>query len=236
MRHLLLILLLSCATALTAQCANETTPQALALKAYLANDLALWDAAVTAAQALPTSEANALALAQIAYGAVTASMVKEDDDRMDKYLDITEAALDQVWETNKKDPAANGLYSGYLGMLIAQTPIKGMIYGSKASKYAAKGVVYGPTNAAANFFLGSNLFYTPEQWGGDLKESVKHLQAAKELFAASKCEWLKLENLALLGQALKRSGDTEGARLVYLEALQLQPDFGYVKNYLMPQL
>lgn len=238
MRYLLsfVLLLAFAAPSLTAQCDHPTSPEALALKAYLANSPEMWDPAVSAAQARPQTEANALALAKIAHGAVVSAMVNEDADRMNKNLDITEEAIDVVWETNQKNAAANGLYAGYLGMIIAQTPIKGMVYGSKATKYAEKGVKFDSESPEANYFKGSNLFYTPPNWGGDPAEAVTYLRAANEAFAGSDCEWLKLETMALLGQALQKNGDTEGARLVYLQALQLQPEFGYVKNFLMPQL
>lgn len=238
MRYFLLSLLcLSFYTStLSAQCDEPQSPEALALKAYLANSPEMWDPAVSAAQARPQTEANALALAKIAYGAVVSAMVNEDKERQNKYLDITEEAIDKVWETNDKNAAANGLYSGHLGMLIAKTPIKGMVYGGKATNYASKGIKFDAESPVANYFKGSNLFYTPTTWGGDPKEAVRYLTVAQKAFASTNCDWFQLETMALLGQAMQKTGDTEGARMVYLQALQLQPEFGYVKNFLMPQL
>lgn len=238
MRYFLTCILLFALTApsLSAQCSETNSPEALAVKAYLNNSPELWDPAVGAAQARPETEANALALAKIAYGAVISAMVNEDKDRMKKYLNVTEEAIDKVWETNKENAAANGLYAGYLGMLIAQTPIKGMVYGSKATKYAGKGVGFDSKSPEANYFKGSNLFYTPTTWGGDPEEAVTYLKAANEAFTGTNCEWLQLETMALLGQALQQTGDTEGARTVYLQAMKMEPGFGYVAKVLLPQL
>ena len=236
MRTLLLTTLLLLFTNFaTAQCAPHAE---LAYTAYLSNELTDWDKAIEAAKVLPESADNLFTLAHTAHAAATAAWVTEDEDLIDGYLDLEETTIDRLWELDEDHAAAHGLYSGYLGMLIARSPMKGMVYGSKSAKYARKGVELDPTNAAANYFSASNYFYTPTNWGGDNKLAVERLRVATEQVSPKDkgCSFLTLDILALYGQAQAKDGDKEGARRTYLEALKMEPKFSYVKYVLLPQL
>ncbi|MFK8163630.1 MAG: hypothetical protein AB8H12_14380 [Lewinella sp.] len=238
MRYLTLLLLLFVCTCGRAQCEQQSVLQTEARTAYLKNDLAAWDKVLSAARATPDNPENQLQTARLALGALGAAMANESDDHLKTYLDIMEEALDEFWKSDKKNAAANGLYSAYLGMVIARSPMKGMLYGSKSSKYAAKGVSYDPKSQEAQYCLGSNLFYTPTTWGGDPDEAVEHLKNAAAAVPTDQaaCDWFHLQTLALLGQAQAKTGDTQAARLTYLQALKLEPEFGYVKQVLLPAL
>lgn len=239
MRYLSLLLILFACTCVRAQCEHSSELDQQARTAYLTNDIASWEKVLAEAKALPDSPASQLQRARLGLGAAGSAMAmaNENDAFLSQCLDLMESSLDAFWESDKKDAAANGLYSAYLGLLIAQSPMKGMLYGSKSSKYAAKGVALDPDSPEAQYCLGSNLFYTPETWGGDAEQAVKHLQAA--LVAnedAAGCDWLQLQTMALLGQAQAKAGDADGARMTYLKALQLEPEFGYVAKVLLPAL
>lgn len=236
MRHLLFLLLFP--TLLAAQCPTSGSPAALALDAYLANDLTKWDQALDAVKALPASDAKDIQLAQFLFGAAGAALALKEEDAADDYTDRMEAPLDRLLDADKNHPAANGLYSAYLGLLIAQSPMKGMLYGSKSSRLAKKGVKENADDPTAQYSLGSNLHYTPTTWGGDPEAAVAALKKAAATYPADAdgCDWFHLQTLALLGQAQTNAGDQAGARMTYLQALQLQPAFSWVKNVLLPNL
>ncbi|NJC25958.1 hypothetical protein [Neolewinella antarctica] len=236
MRTLLVVLTaICCFTPLAAQC---TDGEDLAYRAYVTNSTADYAAAVAATQQLPATAENHFTLASLAHQAATMTMVSENTDELERYLDLTEQAIDDLWELDAEHPGAHGLYSGYLGLRIAQTPMKGMIYGSKAAKYARTGVELGPDDPVANYFLGSNLFYTPEEWGGNKKAALAALKTAAANLPAesSACDWMALQILTLYGQAQAKMGDKDGARTTYLRALAAEPDLNYVKYDLLPRL
>lgn len=240
MRTLLFILLLcTCGPApITAQCSASSGIEALALEAYLSNDLEKWDVAIEEALSLPESVENSLLKAKTLFGAAGAAIGQENEDKADDYIDAMEEPLDFILDDNKNHPEANALYSGYLGMLIAMSPIKGMLYGSKSGKMAEKGVSKAPNSPITHYFLGSNLYYTPTTWGGDPARAVKMLEKAKAAFppTANGCNWFFLQTHALLGQAQLKNGDKAAARQTYLAALKLQPGFSWVKTDLLPAL
>jgi len=223
---------------MTAQCTASSETESLALEAYLANDLEKWDAVVAHTKTLPESIDNALLTAKVLFGAAGSALGQQNEDKADGYIDAMEDPLDFILDENKNHPEANALYSGYLGMLIAMRPMKGMLYGSKSGRMAEKGVAKAPNSPLAHYFLGSNLYYTPTTWGGDPDRAVEMLLKAKNAFppTADGCDWFYLQVHALLGQAQLKTGNKSAARQTYLAALQLQPDFGWVKNVLLPSL
>ncbi|MEO0734188.1 MAG: hypothetical protein AAFZ52_15235 [Bacteroidota bacterium] len=235
--RLLLCLLLSTAF-LAAQCDNHTELDRQALAAYLSNEADSWQSVVDQAAALPQSTENDLYLAQLLFGAAGSAFGRGDEVAADELTDRMEAPLKRVLKTDKQHATANALYSGYLGMLIAQSPMKGMLYGRKAGRMAESAPGYGPNDPVAHYFLGSNLYYTPSTWGGDPEGAVTSLKKALAAFppTASGCDWFYLQTYALLGQAQAKIGDKEAARKTYLTALEVQPEFAWVEHVLLPNL
>ncbi|MEM9525132.1 MAG: hypothetical protein AAGA31_00920 [Bacteroidota bacterium] len=223
---------------LPAQCDNASELSALSLEAFLTNDADKWADAVKLAETLPTTIENDINLAKLYFGAAGAAFSREDKAAIKDYSNRMEVPLDRVLEEEVNHPAANGLYSAYLGMLISRTPMKGMLYGGKAGRMAKKGAEKGPNSPEALYCLGSNPHYTPTTWGGDPEEAVVALKKSVAAFppTANGCDWFHLQAYALLGQAQANAGDKAGARQTYLKALQLQPKFYWVSKVLLPGL
>ncbi|MEM9836062.1 MAG: tetratricopeptide repeat protein [Bacteroidota bacterium] len=238
MRFTILLLLLMGGTSLLAQCDKGDAMAVTALSAYLDNDVKQWDQVVNTTEVTEGNTTAHLEKAALLFGAANAAYAKGDEDKIEVYLDEMEALLKSVLKADKENAAANGLYSAYLGMLIAKAPMKGMLYGRKAGRMARQGPSFDPNNPIAHYCHGSNLFYTPTTWGGDPEGAVTALEKAIAAFppTADGCDWFYLQTHALLGQAQVKTGDKDAARKTYQKALALQPDFGWVKYVLMPAL
>ena len=224
-------------TVFVSTCVPAQSYEALALKAYLHNDLGMWEEALTAAQSITDEEERLLTRAEFQLGRAYAAMAVDDEDVRDVAMDELDDALDALWEVNDRNGTAHGIYSGLLGLKIARTPLTGMIHGSRASKYASKAVRLAPDDPAALYHAAANLYYTPEQWGGDSDQALAYLQQAIELYGSGQAaNWRYLNTLALLGQVQARLGQPDRARATYRTALDAQPEFGYVRNVLLPKL
>ena len=211
--------------------------ESLALHAYLQNDLSKWEAALDATSYISDPEQRLLTRAEFQLGRAYAAMAASDEEAVDRALDDIDEAMEELWEINDKNAVAHGVYSGYLGLKIARKPISGMIYGSRATKYAAKAARLGPKSGPALYHAASNLFYTPEQWGGDAEQALKYLERAVAAYGPHRNQnWRYLNTLALLGQVQARLGQVEQARATYSLALKAQPGFDYVSKVLLPQL
>lgn len=214
------------------------THEEIALEAYLKNDLSLWDQALEKIKALPSSPEQLLLLAETAYGAAGAVFAEEDRSPAAPYLEIAQQALETILEADRQQAAAHGLLSGVLGMRIALDPGQGMRLGQLSGRHADKALRFGPEDPTALREAGGQLLYTPVQWGGDPEQALELLQRAEALYDKTLAgkDWRYLNTLTLLGQALSMTEQKEAARSVYLRALALQPDFAYVKYYLLPAL
>ncbi len=232
MHYLILLFFLTLTGMLGAQTHHET-----ALRAYLSNDPAVWAEAVAATKTIADPAERMLTEADYQLAKAYAHMATKDNDAIAAVVDRVDELLDEYWDLNDKNAAAHGLYSALLGLKIAQAPMKGMLYGSRATKYAAKGVELDPNDPAALYNAAGNLFYTPEQWGGDPEKAVTYLKKAVQQYGSDAAQdWHYLSTLALLGQAQAKVGKTDEARATYQRALAAQPTFGYVKYMLLPEL
>ncbi|MTB52575.1 hypothetical protein [Lewinella sp. W8] len=237
MMRTFLMLLLSLPIYLFAQC-EPGDYASFARQGYLQNDFAAWDAAIQEIMKLPEGPEQNYLLARTSFGALGTGFATESEDKMEAYLNLMETALKALLREQPKHAGGNGLYAGMLGMKIALSPVKGMLLGGKSERYARKGIQYGATDPIAQYQAGSRFHYTPEMWGGDGKKAVMHLEKALAAFSAEEktCDWFYLQTYALLGQAQAAIGELEAARNTYLQALTEEPNFGYVKYLLLPEL
>ena len=212
--------------------------ESLALHAYLTADLEGWQRAIEAATQLADERQRLLTVTEYQFGLATASMAGEERDAtLVDALDAMDDTIDDYWELDKENARMHGLYSALLGFRIARKPIMGMAYGSKAGKYAERAVTLGPDDPVALYHAAGNLFYTPEQWGGNPQLALEYLDKASRLFGTDRdTDWRYLATLALRGQVEAQLGHTDRARATYAEALAAQPDFAYVSKVLLPSL
>ena len=222
---------------LTAQCETDDY-NSYARTGYLQNDFSAWDMAIKKILELPEGPEQHYLLARTSFGALGTGFATESEEKMEAYMNLMETALKALLKEQPKHPGGNGLYAGMLGMKIALSPVKGMLLGGKSERYARKGIQFDETDPIAQYQAGSRYHYTPEMWGGDGKQAVAHLQKAKSAFSAEEkaCDWFYLQTLALLGQAQTAIGEKDAARETYLQALVEEPNFGYVKYLLLPEL
>ncbi|MEM6398108.1 MAG: hypothetical protein AAF741_17285 [Bacteroidota bacterium] len=234
MKYLSILLLF---VSLSVQAQDSFDEQILA--AYISNDGEAWGEVLEKMAANTNTQADQLKLGHAAYTAIGTAFSLKDQEMAERYMSMSMLALDKVLEADKKHASANGLMSGVLGMSIALDPSKAMQAGMASSRHAQKALRFGEEDPVALTAAASNLIYTPKEWGGDIDKGLELIQKAVSLFEAGDSpeeDWRYYETLTILGEGLKTDGQKEAARAVYLKALALQPEFSYVKYYLLPQL
>ena len=76
-------------------------------------------------------------------------------------------------------------------------------------------------------------------WGGDKKVAAEYLEksiSAYEDQGRTTSNWFYLDALANLGIVYSEINKKEEAKATFKKALAFEPDFGWVKYSLMPQL
>ncbi|MEQ8240108.1 MAG: tetratricopeptide repeat protein [Cyclobacteriaceae bacterium] len=211
----------------------------MAKKAYLTSSEKLWEQTVQQAEAQYRNSSNSedlFAWLEYQYGLLNVTMGTENKALFEKHVDQAEENIDLLIEQSYKKPQAKALLSAISGLKIAYAPWKGMLLGPKSGHYIDEAMAEDPSNAIVLKLMGNYLYFTPEMWGGDLNQSIIHYKKAITAFeeAGATDSWLYLDTLAWLGQALRKSGKSKEAVLVYEKALVAAPDFYWVKEVLLP--
>lgn len=206
-------------------------------RAYAANDAAAFERVIQKLSAETTADAP-FQTAKAEYAAYAAYQFAHGEKAVKTLMDGAQKRLETYLKAQPDHAEAHALLAGIYGIQIGMSPMKGMTLGSKSSRHLERALELAPDNAFVNYLKGSNLYYTPSTWGGDVAESVVRLELAKSNYES--CDpnhsWEYLATLALLGQAYHHQEQTDRAAATYRLALQTEPNFGWVKYELLPKV
>ena len=155
-------------------------------------------------------------------------------------LDQARTALEQSLAV-KPMPETHALLSSVIGRSIAFHPIKAMFLGPESGSQMTSAIALDATNPRVWLLRGISAMFTPAQFGGGLSEAEKHLKKAAELFesdhpVAPAPSWGKAETYAWLGQLYQKQNKPADAVTAYNKALELDPQFNWVRNVLLPSV
>lgn len=136
---------------------------------------------------------------------------------------------------------AYALLSSFYGNKIALNPWSGFWYGPKSGKMIEKAFALEPNNPRLHIISGISAYYTPETWGGSKEKSRETFNKAAELFKNENVEailpdWGYSEVYGWLGLVELNLGDTSSAKVHFKRALEINPENGWVKYNLLPQV
>ena len=137
---------------------------------------------------------------------------------------------------------AYALLASAYGRQIELSPVKGMFLGPKAGKAIGKALELAPDNPRVVLSAAIGDFNTPGIFGGDKERGMQGFRRAARLFALEKPSdplepvWGHSEAFAWLGLAYMDRDDRKRAGAAFEKALEIDPDFGWVKYVLLPEL
>ena len=115
-----------------------------------------------------------------------------------------------------------------------------MFLGGKSSSNIEEATKLDPSSPLVWQVYGVSKLFTPEMWGGDAKVALESFEKAVKLYEASDVQkasnWRYLDALAWLGQAYATNNQKDMAKKVYEKALEVEPNFGWVKYSLLPAI
>ena len=167
---------------------------------------------------------------------------EENKDAASRHL---KSAVEHLRESTRIDPRsaeAHALLSSAYGRQISLSPAKSIFLGPKAGKALQKAVELAPDNPRVVLSAAIGAFNTPKMFGGSKERAMQGFQRATELFAREEPVdpvqpvWGHSQAYAWLGIAYLDRGELESARGAYEKALEIDPDFGWVKYVLLPGL
>ena len=155
------------------------------------------------------------------------------------------AAVEHLKKATEIDPQAAEAYallSSVYGWQIGLSPMKSMLLGPRVGKAAQKAKQLAPDNPRVVLSAAISDFNTPKMFGGNKEKGLQGFQRAAELFAQEEPTdpiqpvWGHREAYAWIGIAYQGQGELESARVAFEKALEIDPDFGWVKYWLLPEL
>ncbi len=167
-----------------------------------------------------------------------AAMFEHDEGMAVGMLEESETYLQRAIEI---EPIAesHALLASGLGMRILD-PAQAMSLGMRHDAEMARARSLGPENPRVRLLEGISAYHSP-QWGGGPEAALQHFRKAIEWFGAGDPEpplpaWGLAEAHAWLGQAHAAMGQVEDARRAWERALELEPEYAWVRDDLLPGL
>lgn len=205
---------------------------------YLSNDKARLQEVVTAMEKDKSVAGNNLLMAY--YVLLNSTFADADEKLFGQYVDRAEKLGENLIKENQSDAVAHALLSAVYGLKIAYAPMKGMFLGPKSQKHIALAIKHGEKEPVVWLVNGSSKFNTPETWGGSVEEAIASFDKAVALFECHDTNlnqnWAFLHALAWQGLAYSETGAHAPALKAFQRALEVAPEFLWVRESLMPQL
>lgn len=168
-------------------------------------------------------------------------MQKRSKEEFVAHLDATISQAEKAVTLEPKFADAHALHSSLLGQKIGADPSQTMVLGPRSSQIMARARTMAPENPRVLLLDSISKFHTPEMWGGGKPRALEGLKKAVEMFAAWKPKsdlqpaWGLDEAHAWLGYTHLELGQNKEAREALQKALEINPDFQWVKRVLLPR-
>ena len=167
------------------------------------------------------------------------------DDAEDQKEPVLKDAIDHLKTATNLDPTladAWALLSGCYGQRMGLDPMRGMSLGPKANDAMSNAKDLAPENPRVWIIDGTSDFFAPSMFGGDKERAFRKFTKAARLAEKESVEdplmpsWGHAEAHAWIGLAHMEAGRYEKAHTAFEDALDVNADFGWVKDVLLPKL
>lgn len=169
----------------------------------------------------------------------------DSDTSSRELLTHIDYAIQHLEVASQRDPSfAEGwaLLASVYGRKISLRPLSGMTLGPKSSRAQKTAQELAPNNPRVVLLKAVGDYNTPRMWGGDKERAIEGFHQAAALYQNEvvsdplQPSWGHIEVYAWLGIAYMDEDNLPEARKALEKALEIDPEFGWVKYGLMPSL
>jgi len=166
---------------------------------------------------------------------------QDDEDLALKQLNISIDHLEKAVEADDEFAEAHALLASVYGQKLGRKPQLGMELGPKTSKVMERAKKLAPDNPRVVMMQATSDLFAPKTWGGDPQKAIEGFRRATTLFDSYRPsgplqpDWGHSESYAWLGIAYMKQDQYEQARTALAQALEINPDFNWVKHVLLPK-
>lgn len=158
-----------------------------------------------------------------------------------KFIESAQEILKSILKENDKDVESLVLLGTVYGIQVSLDPALGPTYGAQSVVLVSQALGLGPDNPRVLMLNGISKFNTPEFYGGSKTVALKYFSTSIEKFEekstnAEDINWGYMEAFAWQGRAYESLGEFESALNSYQKALDVEPDYSWVKYVLLQAL
>jgi len=164
------------------------------------------------------------------------------EDRRERTLNDAIDHLKTATDQAPKMADAWALLAGCYGQMMGLHPMRGMYLGPKSSNAMDTAKRLAPKNPRVWIISGTQEYFTPSLFGGDKKQALTQFKKAARLARQETVDdplppsWGHAEAYAWIGLAQMNAERYAEARAAFEDALEVNPDYGWVKAVLLPKL
>ena len=178
----------------------------------------------------------------IDYKLLEISLRQPGDSLFNKYYDGAEKNALLISENKEWESEGKTLLASVYMMRIAKSPMSAVSLAPKIGELLEDAVNCNPANPRPYLIIGMMKYNTPKMYGGSYDIAAENLRKAVSLYEKHDTtftlqpSWGYLEALTWLGRSLEQQVNFESAKFMYQKVLSIQPQYGWVKYYLLPNL
>jgi tetratricopeptide (TPR) repeat protein len=209
--------------------------------AFVTGDMTKWDYVI---RTMETSNSivtvdQKLELINYYYGYIGYLIGKKQFAPAEKYIEKGEKLINQVLRVSPKNATAYSFKGSFVGFKIGIDKCKAIFIGSESKSCINKALEIEPQNVQALIDKGNLLYYSPRFFGGDKKEALNYFLTAAKILERNKetnQNWVYLNLLSIIASAYEKTDKLAEAKQVYEKILLNEPNLGWVKYNLYPNL
>ncbi|MBI2417817.1 MAG: tetratricopeptide repeat protein [Ignavibacteriales bacterium] len=181
-------------------------------------------------------------LAYTEYNLVAMSLNDDALDLFDRFYTPAEKHAAAVAEVRGFSSEGKTLLAAIYMMKIAHSWTEAMSLSKPFYMLLAEAEQINPDNPRTFYIKGMMKLKTPSMFGGSREEALKLFTKANALFEAERTSktdgprWGYIACLTWSGQAYAEDENLETAKFYYKKALEVNPEYGWVKYKLLPDL
>lgn len=168
--------------------------------------------------------------------------LEADDMPISNYLDAADHHLETAIDLDTQLADAYALQSSVYGLKISHRPWRAVTLGRASGTLMEQALELEPNNPRVVLLKAQSDFHTPSAFGGDKDNALEGFKKAAKLFEEKEDsdplqpQWGHEEAYVWIGIAHAEEERYAAARTAFERALEINPDYGWVKYELLPEM
>ncbi len=209
--------------------------------AYIHNKMGNWKSIIDRMDAAgKKSNDLLLELVNYQYGYIAWCIGNKKFDEAKYYLELAEKNISILSKDRHNLSLVNSYKAAFYGYRIGLNKLLAPFIGIKSMDCAKLAIQLDQQNPLGYVQYANIQFYMPSAFGGSKEEALTYYLKAMELMEKNVIEikenWNYLSLLTVIAQSYSYLNDFQSSKLYLEKVLKIEPDFGYVKNELYPQV